>query len=287
MEDSKDLKNPTQVGLSLIADSIPFKVKVRPNPSPKKSPKEVRILEAKKQCAQCKGYPCRKAENPCFVPVVRDGEMYWVHCKPYRQYLRQEVLGRKFQYAKIPLRYEEKTFADYKVDSDNRPAVDFAKGALTEGYRGAYFYGNVGTGKTFLAALIAQEFIKAGKTVLFEKVADLLTEFYAIYRGEGGSEDTLLKSLYEADLLILDDFGLEKATQFVGVTLCKILDARYNKDNATTVITSNYSLKQIEARLNNPTDLPKGDFCLNGSRIYDRCIEICKPILFKGESRRR
>ena len=284
---STAMKNPTTDGLTPIVDSLPFFKGTAVTFKSINDLKKARALEEKKQCDQCKGYPCRKAENPCFVPVIREGEIYWGHCEPYKAYLRQEVLGRKFQYAKIPPRYEEKTFADYKVDSNNKPAVDFAKTLQTSGYKGAFFYGGVGTGKTFLAAIIAQEFLKAGKTVLFEKVADLLTEFYAVYRGEGTNEDTLLKSLYEVDLLILDDFGLEKATQFTGVTLCKILDSRYNRNNAVTVITSNYSLKQIEARLNNPSDLPKGDFCLNGSRIYDRCIEICKPILFKGESRRR
>jgi len=282
---STTTKNPTTVGLTPIADSLSFKGKGTPKTG--YDLRKAYALEAKKQCAQCKGYPCRKAVNTFLVPEIQNGEITWGHCEPYKAYLRQEVLGRKFRYAKIPPRYEEKTFADYKVDSLNKPAVDFAKTLQTSGYKGAFFYGGVGTGKTFLAAIIAQEFLKAGKTVLFEKVADLLTEFHAVYRGEGASEDTLLKNLYEVDLLVLDDFGLEKATQFTGVTLCKILDSRYNKNNVVTIITSNYSLEQIEARLNNPSDLPEGDFCLNGSRIYDRCIEICKPILFKGNSRRR
>lgn len=285
MKDMKNTKTLEQDGLTPIVDSLTaFKGKATTEAVYDPYEQVLRELE---QCKGCKGYPCQKAENPCFKPVIREGKILWGHCRAYDTYLRQEVLGRKFQYAKIPPRYEEKTFADYEVDSNNKPAVDFAKTLQTSGYKGAFFYGGVGTGKTFLAAIIAQEFIKAGKTVLFEKVADLLTEFYAVYRGEGTNEDTLLKSLHEVDLLILDDFGLEKPTQFTGVTLCKILDSRYNRNNAVTVITSNYSLKQIEARLNNPSDLPKGDFCLNGSRIYDRCIEICKPILFKGESRRR
>lgn len=289
MEDTKKAKTQEQRGLTPIAESLGVSQNTKQfTLSQFKTVEKEMAMKEKNQCDQCKGYPCRKADNPFFVPIfAKNGRIAWEHCEPYKAYLRQEVLGRKFQYAKIPPRYEEKTYADYKVDSLNKPAVDFAKTFPGNNYRGAFFYGGVGTGKTFLAALIAQDFIRAGKTVLFEKVADLLTEFYAVYRGEGANEDTLLKNLYEVDLLVLDDFGLEKATQFVGVTLCKILDSRYNKDNAMTIITSNYSLEQIEARLNNPSDLLKGDFCLNGSRIYDRCIEICKPILFKGDSRRR
>lgn len=247
-------------------------------------------------CDKCTGYPCRKPTSPFskgegFTPVIQVDERWGLsiaakRCKPYAEHFRQVALERKFKQAKIPPSYKGKTYADYRVDALNQNAVTFGKTLLQAGYRGAYFYGEVGTGKTFLAAIIAQEFLNAGKSVLFEKVADLLTEFYAIYRGQGGDEDNLLDELYNVDLLVLDDFGIEKPTQFVGATLCKILDARYNREDVTTLITSNYTLEQIKRRLNNPSDLQQGDLCLNGSRIYDRCREICKPILFKGESRR-
>ena len=253
-------------------------------------------LQELAECDKCTGYPCRKSstrgKGKGFKPIIQVDTRWGLsiaaaRCKTYSDHFRQEALARKFKQAKIPPCYKGKTYADYHVDAQNKDAVTFAKTLSRAGYRGAYFFGEVGTGKTFLAALIAQEFLSAGKSVLFEKVADLLTEFYAIYRGQGGSEDSLLDDLYNVDLLVLDDFGIEKSTQFVGATLCKILDARYNREDVTTLITSNYTLEQIKRRLNNPSDLQSGDLCLNGSRIYDRCREICKPILFKGESRRR
>lgn len=292
-------KNPTQAGLSHIADTFDaFKgeptfnaTKIREIYPDLSELEAFLVSEAQSklaECDQCTGYPCK--HDGLQPAVISDASGVYVtlrRCKPYEEYRRQASLAKAFKHAKIPPRYSGKTFADYRVDADNRAAVDFAKGVMFEGYSGGYFYGAVGTGKTFLAAIIAQEFIKAGKTVLFEKVADLLTEFYAVYRGQGGSEDSILDGLYNVDLLVLDDFGLEKSTQFVGATLSKIIDARYNREGATTIITSNYSLKQIAARLNNPSDMQDDDFCLNGSRICDRCREICKPILFKGESRRR
>lgn len=253
-------------------------------------------LQELNECDKCTGYPCHKSSTrgtgKGFIPVIQVDARWGLsiaamRCKTYGEHFRQVALERKFKQAKIPPCYKGKTFAAYRVDALNKDAVTFAKTLSQACYRGAYFYGEVGTGKTFLAAIIAQEFLNAGKSVLFEKVADLLTEFYAIYRGQGGSEDSLLDDLYNVDLLVLDDFGIEKSTQFVGATLCKILDARYNREDVTTLITSNYTLEQIKRRLNNPSDLQQGDLCLNGSRIYDRCREICKPILFKGESRRR
>ena len=243
------------------------------------------------ECQNCKGYPCHKAKNRGYVPIPNLEKGYlcmgFVPCQARVNYSRQRELERKFANAKIPSRYMDKTLADYKTDKDNKHAVAFAKDVLRQGLSGAYFYGDVGTGKTFLAALIAQEFLQAGKSVLFESVYNLLSEFYEIYRGKSGkSEEELLNALYTTELLVLDDFGIEKPTQFVGATLSKILDARYNRQGVTTLITSNYSLEEVKARLNAPTDARADDLCLNGSRIYDRCIEICKPIHLKGASRR-
>lgn len=245
------------------------------------------------ECQGCTGYPCRKQKLAGFQPVITVNKNIGAYvtlkfCKPYEERERLDAFKAKLRAAKIPPRYRGKTLADYTVDADNNNAVYFAKTALLKNYGGAFFYGDVGAGKTFLASIIAQDFLRAGKSVLFEKVADLLTEFHEIYRGHSQqSEKELLTKLYNVDLLVLDDFGMEKATKFVGTTLCKILDARYDREGITTIITSNLSIEQVKKSLNTPTDADKGDLCLNGTRIADRCVEFCKTILFKATSRRR
>lgn len=241
------------------------------------------------ECAKCSGYPCRKARNVGFkmkINNVQNFGLYVVHekCDIYKQV----EIEKKIKSSGIPRRYADKTFAEYVVDANNEMAIKFAKKVLSRGESGGYFYGEVGTGKTFLASLIAKEFIKSGKTALFRKTSDLLDEFYGVIRGTSqSSEQELLQALYTVDLLVLDDFGLEKPTQFVGATLCKILDARYNHPDVTTIITSNYNIAELKHRLDNPTDGEKESRCLNGSRIYDRCVEICKTVVFKGTSRRK
>lgn len=253
----------------------------------------VKAEKEKDECEKCKGYPCIKRKNEGYIPEITIDKAWGVQiklkeCEKYERHKKQKALEEKYKESRIPLRYLGKKRTDYEADEKNKIGIEFAKRVLAESYSGAYFYGKVGTGKTYLAALIAQEFLENDKRVLFENVGDLLTEFYEIYRGQGKkTEQELLKKLYEVDLLILDDFGMEKATQFVGATLCKILDARYNNEGVTTLITSNYSIEQIRQRLDNPTDADKGELCLNGSRIHDRCMEICKTIHFKGESRRK
>lgn len=249
------------------------------------------IVKAEKElaeCEKCGGLPCHKTSNQNWQSHIMTDEKYGVYigkspCRHYESYLQQRRLEKTLANSRIPPRYLGKTFADYEVDSNNEPAVQYAKKKCLQLHKGAFFYGERGTGKTFLAAIIAQEFIKAGSTVVFIKVPQLLDEFYSVYRKESDTnEQDLLKTLYSVDLLILDDFGMEKATKFAGTTLCKIIDARYDAD-AMTIITSNYPLERIQSELDNATDGKS----YNGSRIVDRCREICKPILFKGNSRRR
>lgn len=251
----------------------------------------VDIVKAEKElaeCEKCSGLPCHKSSNQTWQPHIMTDEKYGVyisnaHCRHYESYLQQRRLEKTLASSRIPPRYLGKTFADYEVDADNESAVKYAKKKCLQLHKGTFFYGERGTGKTFLASIIAQEFIKAGLTVIFIKVPQLLDEFYSVYRKESDTnEKELLQTLYSADLLILDDFGMEKATKFAGTTLCKIIDARYD-NNAMTIITSNYPLDRIQNELDNATDGKS----YNGSRIADRCSEICKPILFKGNSRRK
>ena len=247
----------------------------------------VKVEKEIAECEKCEGLPCHKTSNQTWQPHIMTDEKYGVyisnsHCCHYESYLQQRRLEKTLASSQIPSRYLGKTFADYEADSNNENAVRYAGNCLNI-HKGAFFHGERGTGKTFLAAIIAQEFIKVGSTVVFIKVPQLLDEFYSVYRKESDTnEKELLKTLYSVDLLILDDFGMEKATKFAGTTLCKIIDARYDAD-AMTIITSNYPLERIQFELDNATDGKS----YNGSRIVDRLKEICKPILFKGNSRRR
>ena len=241
------------------------------------------IETAEKELALCNGCKgdCPKGRRSYFKPVIRvdaDGDVIIgaAMCK----FGEQVELNRCIRSSRIPTRYQGKTLTDYRVDASNRVAAEYARNALTLNY-GAYFFGECGTGKTFLASIIAQDFLKDGKSVLFVKVPSLLDDIKATFNGRGNELD-MLDKLQAANLVVLDDFGMEKSTQWAGSTLCKILDMRYDNPTGKTIVTSNLSIDELAKHLNNASD---GDN-LNGSRIADRLREICEPILLKGTTRR-
>lgn len=237
------------------------------------------------RCERCNGQICTANPQNLLPAIDVVNGVLQISYSPCKFELRnrQERLETKLKHAKIPTGYIGKTFDDYHVDTFNAEAVAYAKRVIKTG-RGAFLHGEFGTGKTLLAAIIAQEFLRAGKTVAFLKVPTLLTDIRDTYNGKSKvSEAEVLKAAFMVDLLVLDDFGMEKPTLFVGSTLCSIIDARYDQPSTTTIITSNLKIEEIAKQLDNATD----GTSKNGSRILDRCMQICKPILLKGKSRRR
>ena len=109
---------------------------------------------------------------------------------------------------------------------------------------GLMFTGPVGSGKTFLAAAIANELMEAQKQVLFLVVPDLLDELRATYKTDVNELD-LLDTARTIPVLILDDLGAHNYTDWTRNRLYSIINYRMN-DQLPTVITSNLSLEEME-----------------------------------------
>lgn len=230
-------------------------------------------------CANCKGLPCKKKGNQGFKrDVVVQNEMLYVNvisCKYAK-------IGRNTRAAKIPPMYANKTFDDYKVDADNAGAVQGAKTLCS-----LYIYGSPGTGKTFLASIMANELLKQGKTVRFADTPSLLDEIRSTFTNKYDKTDekqleTLMRYFGSADVLILDDLGTETPTQWAIERLFLIINERYNAGKML-IVTSNYDLQEAAERLNHPSN---GGNNLTGSRIVSRIKGICKVAKLHGSDRR-
>lgn len=145
---------------------------------------------------------------------------------------------------------------------------------------GMLFYGNTGTGKTFISACIGNALIEQEYSVYMSSIADLInlmTKNYGNYRQE------VLENLSKADLLILDDLGTEniltadtsssKQKEFLELTY-KIIDSRY-LTKKPLIVSTNYDAHILQ---NPPT--------LDIKRIFERITERCRPVLMNGANRR-
>lgn len=135
---------------------------------------------------------------------------------------------------------------------------------------GILFHGSVGTGKTFLAACIANELLKNGYRVRMTSFAAIADELWS-----APSKDEYIDDLCKYDLLILDDLGAERRTEYMQEMVYKIVNARYVR-GAPMIVTTNLT----PAELSDSTDI-------GTARTYDRLIEKCVPIQVTGKSRRR
>jgi DNA replication protein DnaC len=127
---------------------------------------------------------------------------------------------------------------------------------------GIMLTGEVGTGKSFLAACVANELIDHERRVLFIVVPDLLDQLRASYDADSGvREQDILDVARSTPILILDDLGAHNYTEWVCNRLYTILNYRLN-EQLPTVVTTNLTLPEIEEYL--------------GHRAVSRLFQLCR-----------
>ena len=137
---------------------------------------------------------------------------------------------------------------------------------------GLLLFGNVGTGKSYAAGCIANVLLEKGKTVLFVSVSDAVNRMQGNF---GAERETCLEQMVRPDLLILDDLGAERSTAYGRERVFDIVNRR-TLSGKPLIVTTNLSLTAMQ----NAEDLAE-------RRIYDRILERCVPVLFKGENFRK
>lgn len=144
--------------------------------------------------------------------------------------------------------------------------------SMKEKGKGILFLGNCGTGKTFLAACIANELINQGFSVLMTNFSRLVNIIFGLKEGK----QNYIDSLNSYDLLIIDDLGVERQSEYVAEIVQNIVDSRY-RAGLPLIITTNLTPKDFSAE---SSDIAK-------SRLYSRISEMCLPVVVSGVDRRK
>ncbi len=136
--------------------------------------------------------------------------------------------------------------------------------------KGLLLYGTVGTGKSHVAACIANELIDNGFSAYMTNFATIANELQGTFE-----KQKYIDSLNRYDLLILDDLGIERKTEFMQEQVFNVIDARY-RSGLPFIITTNLTPEELKKT----TDI-------GNCRIYDRILERCHPVQANGTSYRR
>lgn len=167
----------------------------------------------------------------------------------------------------------------FENDDNRNPKISKAMKRYAEEFQdmrkrnlGLLIHGTVGNGKTFFAASIANYLIDKGTRALITDLSSLIAKITDFHSDD---RDVFIKSIQSYPLLVIDDFGVERESEYIQEQVYNIIQKRYNS-GLPLIITTNLTMKQITE----PKDV-------RFHRIYDRILEMCHPVKVEGESRRR
>lgn len=188
--------------------------------------------------------------------------------------------------ARIPRRYEACSLSNYHPTKGNSTQLRAFKYAyrLAHEYpavdRGLLLMGSVGVGKTHLSVAIVRALIEKGIQCLFYEFGALLKEIQNSYNPiSQTSELKVLAPVFEAEVLILDELGASKPTDWVRDTMMQIINTRYNNQKLT-IFTTNF----LDDRITSTSETLEDRI---GLRLRSRLYEMCKTVLIEGDDYRR
>lgn len=237
---------------------------------------------------------CLQCNDTGWIIEETDSIEYVKRCDCFQAKRKKRLLKD----ARIPYRYRHCSLENFEVNikenevvkpkwGTNQVSLGMAKD-LAEDFvkkypkveKGLFFMGLCGVGKTHLAVAIIRELItKKGIPCVFYDFRDLLTEIKSTYSSNSPiNESTILRPVLEKEILVLDELGAQKVTEWMRDTLTYIINQRYNQE-LNTIITSNW-LDMAE----DEEDTLVGRI---GYRLRSRLYEMCQVWEIVGKDYRK
>ena len=194
-------------------------------------------------------------------------------CKCYQQERIQNIIEQSGMSAAMQqYRFENFYLDGFDKPEDIQKKVEWCKQFARQIVNGTcndslFLRGDVGRGKTHLSSAIANAVLAGGKTVIYKRAADLF-DMIRRYKYEESTQrwHEVLDQLISCDLLVIDDLGAERTTDFVTEQLVFLLEER-NYRNKPWIINSNLKLSQIQDSYN--------------TRVSDRIMDRATAILLE------
>lgn len=203
----------------------------------------------------------------------------------YEEWERKQKENRVntlFSVSGLPKLYQDKTFSNFKVTTNNGPAYDKCK-IYAENWEmaklpGIALFGSIGVGKSHLAAAVVNELINKYQTRA--KYANVLHFFEMVRWSYGSDEKNPLPLLLDCSFLVLDDLGSERPTPWALEQVSHIVDYRLSECLPMMITSNAGDWAGLVSMLN-----PEGDSVITVSRIIDRLrVMVSDPVVIKGKS---
>ncbi|WAH39199.1 ATP-binding protein [Alicyclobacillus dauci] len=187
---------------------------------------------------------------------------------------RRERIRALFTQSLLPERWKTRTFEAFQVTPENRQAYEMAKAYARDfepsSPHGLILSGRVGRGKTHLCAAIAMELLSREHSVIFGTVTNLLAQIRNTYSDDKETELKVFQRLTRCRLLVIDELGKEKVTEWVEQTVYEIINTRY-EHNKPILVTTNMDVFKLPQKYPN-----------NGEAILSRILEMCRGVQMDG-----
>lgn len=210
--------------------------------------------------------------------IVYDKGVRFCECQ------QKERTRQRMTRARIPLRFKDCTLDSFRVSDESHERALAITRRFVEEYpvveAGLHYQGDCGVGKTHLAIAALKALILKGIDGLFYDSRDLLKEIQDSYNpSTHTSELEILAPIFDAEVLVLDELGATKPTEWVMDTLTQIINKRYN-DTKITIFTSNYP--DVRTPVYDETLANRV-----GVRFRSRLYDMCRSIRVEGKDYRR
>lgn len=236
--------------------------------------------------------PCPLCGGTGWKDVVSAGEKRVKRCDCFLQMQAKHLLA----VSEIPARYVSCEFLNYDTGANDGLAT--AKVKIETWARqypldrsGLLLVGPSGVGKTHLSVAALKQLTEKGVRCLFCDYRELLKKIQNSYNPSvQTTELDLLRPVFETEVVLLDDLGAVKPSEWVWDTVSLILNARYN-EKLTTIITSNFldgasaAVERVDGPRRAAREETLGDRI--GERMRSRLFEMCRLVLVNGKDYRQ